>query len=162
MTSRLYEDLALEEGVKQYFHADLTVREVLLHEIPVSHTMTATVFLSDKNQLYVYISGESRTKLGDIQKIISRMGLKAVHYLPPHGEKDYFQKVAKKHFTNTFPGRSSVSDNDLAYYRTLAPYSPALVQISEVTKSIIYQYDTDSPSKWRMSLHYSYRRIATI
>lgn len=157
-----YKDLALEEGIKQHFKLHTVIKDVLLRDIPVSHTMTATVFLSDKNQLYVYIAGESRTRLADVKKLVSRMGMKPLHYIPPGGDKEYFTHIAKKHFVQTFPGRSHVSDEDLAYYKTLAHYSPALVQIEEVTKGVIHQYDTDSPTSWRPALRYTYRRIVTI
>ncbi len=162
MDTRLYDDLALEEGLKTHFKLSLTIKEALLREIPVSHTMSATVFLSDKNQLYVYIGGASRTKLGDIKKIIARMGIKPLAFIPPGGDKEYFTRVAKTHFNNTFPGRRHIGDDDLQYYKTLCPYSPALVQVEEVSKGMIHQYDTDSPSGWRPALRYSYRRIMTI
>lgn len=162
MSTHSYEELALEEGVKQYFRRKLIIKEVLLHDTPVSHTMTATVFLSEKNQLYVYIAGEARATFGDVKKIIRRMGFVADAYLPPHGEKDYFERIAKTHFKKVFPGRTTVHESDLYYYETLAHYSPALVQIGEVQKGVIYQYDTDSSSRWRPALNYSYRRIKTI
>jgi hypothetical protein len=162
MDSGLYDDLALEEGVKEYFKLSLAIKDILLRDIPVSHTMTATVFLSDKNQLYVYIDGKSRTKLADIKKIVARMGVKPLTYIPPRGDKDYFMRIAKVHFNNTFPGRRHISDHDLDYYKTLCSYSPALVQVEEVIKGMINQYDTDSPTQWRPALRYSYRRIMTI
>lgn len=162
MSTHSYEELALEEGIKQYFKRKIVIRDILLQEVPVSHTMTATVFVSDKNQLYVYIAGESRTTLGDIRKIIRRMGLVSNAYLPPHGDKEYFSKVAEKHFKNVFPGRGVAREDDLQYYKTLAHYSPALVQIAEVQRGVIYQYDTDSSSSWRPALNYSFRRINTV
>ena len=162
MSSHSYEHLALEETLKQYFSPKIVIKEILLFEVPVSHTLTATVFLSEKSQLYVHITGESRTTLGDIKKIVHRMGLVADTYIPPHGKKDYFDVVARDHYRKIFPGRSHVGEGDLRYYRTLAPYSPALIQIAEVTQGTIYQYDTDSSSRWRPVLKHNYRRIKTI
>lgn len=162
MSTYSYEELALEEGIKQHFGRKIVIRDILLHEIPVSHTMMATVFTNDKNQLYVYISGESRAMFGEIKKIIRRMGLVADTYLPPHGEKDYFRKIAESHYKKVFPGRYTQSEEDLLYYKSLAHYSPALVRVAEIQKGTIYQYDTDSSSGWRPALQYNFRRIKTI
>lgn len=162
MNTDSYEELALEEGIKQHFARKVVIRDILLHEIPVSHTMMATVFTDDKNQLYVYISGESRATLGDIKKIVRRMGFVADSFLPPHAEKEYFRKLAQSHYRKVFPGRLTQSEEDLSYYKTLAHYSPALVRVAEVQKGTIYQYDTDSSSGWRLALQYNFRRIKTI
>lgn len=162
MNPGMYEDLAVEEIIRNQFGLEITLHKTLLSNIPVSHTMEATVFLNDKSQLYVFINGRSRLKFGDVKKIITRMGLKAEQYIPPHKDEKYFENIAMHHFKSTFPGRSTVSDADLGYYKTLAPYMPALVKVSEVSKGLIYQFDTDSPSLWRPALQYSYRKISTI
>lgn len=162
MKPEMYEDLAAEEIIRDQFAIDMTISKTLLSNIPVSHTMEATVLLNDKSQLYVLINGRSRLKFGDVRKIIARMGLKAEYYLPPQGDGRYFENIALRHFKTIFPGRSIISDADLRYYRTLAPYMPALVKVSEVTKGVIFQFDTDSSSSWRPALQYSYRKISTI
>lgn len=162
MNAGMYEDLAVEETIRNQFAIDMTISKTILSNIPVSHTMEATVFVNDKSQLYVLINGRSRLKFGDVKKIISRMGLKAEQYIPPHGDAKYFENIALHHFKSIFPGRSVMSEADLRYYRTLAPYMPALVKVSEVTKGMIFQFDTDSSSSWRPALQYSYRKISTI
>ena len=64
-------------------------------------------------------------------------------------------------FNETFPGRIAVSDEDLYFYKTLAPYCPALAQISEVTSGVIKQYDSTAVGNWRPSVRFSYRRLQT-
>ena len=157
----MYEDLEIEELIKDRFGLRLETKKVLVRGAPVSHTSEATVVLSTKNQLYALIQGQSRMTLGEVKKIIKRMGLVPELYLPPKGEPDYFNRVAREHFKKIFPGRSYISGDDLMYYQTLAIYQPALVQISEVVKGKIYQFDTDSASSWRLATEFSYRRIRT-
>lgn len=159
MTQRDYETLAIEEIIKEHFKFDAGVHKIIGHALPVSSTLEATVFTTKKNQLYVMIRGQSRATLSTIRKIIARMGLKAHVYLPPHGNKRYFTDIAETHFKKVFPGRTPKHDSDLAYYKTLAPYLPALVHIKEVSDGTIYQYDTDSASMWRPAVSYRYRRI---
>ncbi len=89
------------------------------------------------------------------------MGLRADSYLPPKGDVEYFNIVAKAKFKEVFPGRTNISEQDLIYYKTLAVYNPALVQISEVLKGQIYQYDSDASGNWRPSKKFSYRRLKT-
>ncbi len=161
MKTDMYDDLAIEELIRQQFGIKIEIKQALVRSAPVSHTAQASVILSTKNQLYVMVKGQSRLTLGEVKKIIARMGLKAELFLPPKGQPDYFARIACQHFHKVFPGRTHVSDDDLSYYQTLAIYQPALVQISEVSTGKIYQFDTDSASSWRPVTEFSYRRIRT-
>jgi len=161
MNGEIYDDLALEQIAKERFGLDVDISQVIARQIPVSRTAQATVFLTSKKQLFAYVSGPSKLLLGDIKKIITRMGLKAELYLPPKGQPDYFDYIGEQKFKEVFPGRTNVTSNDLIFYRTLAPYNPALVQISEVKSGEILKYDTDAATGWRLAAKFTYRRIKT-
>lgn len=161
MVSQQYADLALDEKLKNEFAFSQDIRKVLLRNIPVSPTLEATVFTTTKHQLFVLISGGARANLADIQKIIKRMGLKSEFYVPPHGDSNYFTNYATQQFANTYPGSKLQDDSDLRYFKTLAPYAPALVRIAEISSGVIKQYDTDAASGWRPVLQHTYRRIKT-
>ena len=124
-------------------------------------TAHATLFLTEKKQLMVYVDTRSKAVLGDVKKMISRMGLKAELYFPPKGQPDYFERIGREKFREVFPGRGHISDEDIIFYKTLAPYSPALVQISEVKDGHVYQFDSDSRTQWRIAAKFAYRRIRT-
>lgn len=157
----MYDELALEQNAKKLFGFTCDIQQVILAHAPVSHTMHATVFMTEKKELMVYIDGESRVTLGDVKKMIARMGLEAELFLPPKGQTNYFNEFAKDRFREVFPGRHNPTKEDLYYYTTLAPYMPALVQISSVKHGEIYQFDTDSSSNWRPAVKFAYRRIRT-
>ena len=146
MNNEIYDDLALEQIALEKFGLDIDIRQVIVRQIPVSYTAEATVFLTSKKQLFAFVSGPSKLLLSDVKKIISRMGLKAELFLPPKGQPDYFDRISKE---------------DLIFYRTLAPYNPALVQIQEVKSGEIFKYDTDAASGWRSAVKFAYRRIKT-
>lgn len=161
MTEDLYSDVALEQIAKDHFGLVADIDQVILRDAPVSRTATATVFLTKKKQLLVYIHGTSKLLLGDIKKIVSRMGLRAELYFPPKNQPDYFDVIGREKFQSVFPGRGHISDQDIMFYRTLAPYNPALVLISEVKVGEIYQYDSDTRGSWRVGARFAYRRIKT-
>ncbi|MDB5167556.1 MAG: hypothetical protein JWN26_701 [Candidatus Saccharibacteria bacterium] len=161
MIDALYQDLALERTIKEKFGIDADVRQVILLKSPVSRTAHATLFLTTKKQLYVYIGGQSKLLLGDVKKLVARMGLKADVYFPPKGRPNYFDEVGKSKFHDVFPGRSHVSDDDILFYRTLAPYNPALVLITEIKDGHVYGFDSDASGSWRPVTKFSYRRIRT-
>jgi len=48
-------------------------------------------------------------------------------YLPPKGRPRYFDEIGRKKFNEVFPGQKNISDEDIIFYKTLAPYSPALI-----------------------------------
>lgn len=161
MTDKVYNELEVERGIEHNFGVETKIAQVVAFEVPVSRTALATVFLTDKKQLYVYIGGQSKLSLGDVQKIISRMGLRAEVYMPPKGRPKYFDEVGEANFKQIFPGRTNINQDDIRFYRTLAPYSPALVLIKETIGGHIYQFDSDSNEQWRQSVKFTYRRMLT-
>lgn len=161
MNSQIYDDIALERIAKERFGVDFEVRQVVVRNVPVSRTAQATVFLTTKKQLYVYIGAESKLLLGDIRKILTRMGLKPELFIPPKGRPQYFDEIGRSKFKEVFPGRTPASDQDIAFYRTLAPYNPALVLVGEVKNGEISQFDSDAHGEWRVAAKFAYRRIRT-
>jgi len=161
MNDTIYDDLALEQIAKTQFGLAIDIDKVIVRQVPVSRTAAATVFLTSKKHLFVYISAQSNVTLGDIKKMVVRMGLKAELYVPPKEKPNYFDDVGREHVRAVFPGRGHILPGDLVYYRTLAPYNPALVQISEVIDGEIRQFDTDAHSNWRQAAKFAYRRIKT-
>lgn len=161
MNDATFDQLALERTCKAAFGIDAEVKQVIAWRAPVNRTDHATVFLTTKKQLYVYIEAQSRLLLSDVKKIVARMGLKAELYVPPKGQPRYFDEIGRKKFNEVFPGRTHVTDEDLVFYRTLAPYAPALVQINEVKNGIVYQFDSDASGGWRPATKFAYRRIKT-
>jgi hypothetical protein len=161
MSDKMYDELALERSIRERFGIDIDIRQAIVAHSPVSHTAEATLFLTTKKQLYLYISGQSKLLLGDIKKLVSRMGLKAELYVPPKGRPQYFDDIGRDKFKEVFPGRGHVSDDDIIFYRTLASYNPALVLISEVKDGEVYQFDSDAIGNWRLAAKFTYRRIRT-
>jgi len=161
MPDKTYNELALEKEIQSNFGVDITISNVISDRLPVGHTSEAALFLTNKKQLYVYIHGKSKLLLSDIKKIVSKMGLTADVYIPPKGQPRYFEDVALNKFRAVFPGRKHVNDSDLIFYRTLVPYNPALVLISEIKNGEVYQFDSDSTTSWRPSVKFAYRRIRT-
>ncbi len=161
MRDEIYDDMALEQICKDRFGVDAEVAQVILRQADVSRSASATVFLTKKKQLLVYVDGHSRLLLGDVKKIVARMGLKAELYFPPKGQPDYFDTIGREKFRDVFPGRGHISDDDIIFYRTLAPYNPGLVLINEVKNGEIYKYDSDAKNDWRLAAKFAYRRIKT-
>ena len=161
MSDNIYDELGMERSIKERFGVELDVRQAILSHSPVSRTAEATLFLTSKKQLYLYVEAQSKLLLSDIKKIVSRMGLKPELFFPPKGRPDYFDEIGQAKFREVFPGRINVTSDDLVFYRTLAPYSPALILISEVKNGEIFQYDTDSTNNWRVGAKFTYRRIKT-
>ena len=159
--NELYDDVAVERQIKTLFGVDGDIESVIARRIPVGRSGEATLFLTTKKQLFLYVHGEARLLFSDVKKIVSRVGLVAELYLPPKGRPQYFDEIGTAKFQEIFPGRHVTNPQDIAFYRTLAPYSPALVLIREVKNGVIYQYDADATGSWRPHAKFSYRRIKT-
>lgn len=161
MNEEMYDDLALERAAKEQFGLSFEINNVILRNADVGQAAKATVFLTKKKQLFCYVHGPARLLLGDVKKIATRMGLKIELFVPPRGQPNYFDDIAVQKFREVFPGRSNPRDEDLIFYRTLAPYSPALLIVGEVKDGVIYQADSDARSGWRPAVKFAYRRIRT-
>ncbi|MEO5950332.1 MAG: hypothetical protein ABIQ04_02690 [Candidatus Saccharimonadales bacterium] len=161
MNDEIFDDMAVERLAKEKFGLDVDIDQVIVRQVMVSHTTMATVLLTKKKQLFVYITGHSRLLLSDVKKIVTRMGFHAELYIPPKNRPDYFDIIGREKFRDVFPGRGHVTNEDIIFYRTLAPYNPAMVLISEVKNGEIYQYDSDSKGGWRVAAKFAYRRIKT-
>lgn len=161
MKDEIYNDITLERIAKDRFGLNVEVDQIIVRQVPVSHVAEATVFLTTKKQLFVYVTAHSKLVLSDVKKIIARMGLKAELFVPPKGQIDYFDEIGREKFREVFPGRQHPIADDIVFYRTLAPYNPALIQINEVKNGEIKQFDTDASSSWRVAAKFAYRRIKT-
>lgn len=161
MNEQVYDDFALEKMIKAGFGIEVDIDSMIGRRFPVSRTAEASLFLTKKKQLFLYVTSQSKLLLSDVQKIVSRVGLKAELYMPPKGRPHYFDEVGAQKFREIFPGRSNVTPEDIAFYRTLASYSPALILISEVKNGQIEQFDSDSTEQWRHLAKFTYRRIRT-
>lgn len=161
MNDQVYHDFALEKNIKAQFGVSAEIDNVIARNFPVNRTTEATLFLTKKKQLFLYIEGQSKLLLSDVQKIVSHVGLRAELYMPPKNRPNYFDEIGNIKFREIFPGRGHINQQDIAFYRTLAPYSPALILISEVKNGAIYQYDSDSSGSWRLNTKFTYRRIKT-
>lgn len=161
MNADIYDDLALEREAKERFSLPLEINQVVLRNADVGKGAKATVFLTKKKQLVCYVHGPARLLFSDVKKIAARMGLKVEMYVPPKGRPNYFDEIGRMKFRQVFPGRTAVNESDIMFYKTLAPYSPALLLISEVKDGHIYQADSDARTGWRPSVKFTYRRIQT-
>lgn len=162
MNDNVYDDMALEQTAKTKFGVPLEIDHVIVRSVPVGRVAQATLFLTTKKQLYLYVTGTSKLLLSDIKKIVARMGLVADTYMPPKGQPNYFDDIGRAKFKDVFPGRNNPGTNDLVYYRTLAPYNPALIQIAEIKTGEVMQFDTDARGQWRVAAKFAYRRIKAL
>lgn len=161
MNGDIYDDLALEREAKERFGMPVEIDQVIVRNADVGKSAKATVYLTKKKQLVCYVHGPSRLLLSDVKKIASRMGLKVEMYMPPKNQPDYFDKIGREKFREVFPGRDHITENDILFYRTLAPYCPALLLVNEVKDGHIYKADSDARSGWRAAAKFVYRRIKT-
>jgi hypothetical protein len=161
MNPDIYDDMAIEAIALEEFGKRFDIQQVVVRNIPTTHTTSASVFLTTKNQLYALVHGRAPLTLGDVRKIVKRMGLEAEAYLPPAHRPKYFDEIANEKFKSVFPGRVNPSDADLRYYRLSAPYNPALVLIGAVADGTIRQFDASDSSNWRVAAKFQYRRIKT-
>lgn len=161
MDERWLDDMALEREIKTQFGMDIEIDKLIVHGVDVDRASKASLVLTKKKQLLCYVRGHRKLLLSDVRKIVSRMGLRAELYVPPKGQPTYFDDIGKERFREVFPGRTPSQEQDIAFYRTLAPYNPALAIISEVKDGTIYQFDSDARGEWRLAAKFAYRRIKT-
>ncbi|PLS80645.1 hypothetical protein CYG49_04585, partial [Candidatus Saccharibacteria bacterium] len=158
MTDEIYNDTTLERIAADEFRKNLQIKQVIVRDVPTGRTSNATLFLTSKNRMYLFVRAEAPMILDDVRKITHRMGLEAGEFIAPFGDREYFSEVAKARFKAVFPGRAVVNEDDIRFYKMLAPYNPALVLITAIKLGEIRQFDPDS-GQWRVIARYSYRHV---
>ena len=159
MNNDIFHDLAIEELTKEYFGVKVDIEKVYVRDIPAGRNANASVFLTTKNKLYATVTGAAPLTLGDVRKIILRMGMKAEAYCSPVGQQNYFDDIANEKFKSIYPGRHDITEQDLRFYRLMAPYNPALVSIEAITHGVINQFDSTAETGWRPSMKAQYKQI---
>jgi hypothetical protein len=160
MNDEIFGDIAIERAAKERFGLNFDIAEVVVRGVQTGTASQGSVFKTTNGQMWLYITSQSPLLLDDVQKMVNRMNVEAEAYCPPHGETDYFSRIGRDKFKIMFPGKPIVSDEDLRYYKKLAPYNPALVRLSKI-KGEIRGYQVQSKS-WHKVKEYSFSRIKTI
>lgn len=158
MNPEILDDLAIEKVCKEQFGVSADVSEVIARGVPVAASATATVFRAGSHVM-LYIQSHSPLVLDDVRKIVHRMECEADAYFPPKGENEYFERVGREKFRTLFPGKPILGEDDLRYYKNLAPYNPALVRLAKV-KGEIRAYD-DRSKTWHKVKDFAYSKIKT-
>lgn len=162
MNDEIADDIAVEELVKSHFGLQVDIKQMIVRDIPVSHTAVASVFLTPKHQVFALLRAHSVLTYGDVRKMAKHMGLEVETYLAPGHDDAYFNKIAREKFRQVFPGRHDVAEDELHYYRTLVPYNPALLKISGINGGVIKQFDSHDSSEWRVAARFAYRQITAL
>ena len=159
MQEEIYSDINLEKFLQAHFGVNFEIDRVVVRDLPVGRNAEAFVFLTKKKRAYVFISAEAKMLLGDVQKTLTKMGVRADKFIPPNGARNYFEDRAKVKFLEVFPGRVRIGEDDLRFYKTLVPYNPALVEISEVKNGEIKAFYADTRGNWRVAKRFSFKKI---
>ncbi len=157
MNDEIFGDIAIEKTCHERFGITFDIAEVIVRAVPVGITAQGTLFKTTNNQLLLYVASQAAQLLDDVQKIVSRMNLEAETYLPPRGEAEYFDRIGRDKFKVMFPGKHINSEDDIRYYKNLAPYNPALVRVARV-KGEVRAYDPQSRT-WHKVKDYAYSKI---
>jgi hypothetical protein len=158
MKPEVMDDFDIEKQCSDYFGQKFEVTEVIVRDVPIGLASYATVFKANNGQLYLYATSQGVQLLDDVKKTVHRMQCEADTFLPPHGESDYFDRIAREKFKIMFPGKPIVGEDDLRYYKNIVAYNPALVVLSRV-KGEIRGFDARSKT-WRKVKDLSYSKIA--
>lgn len=157
MNDAIFDDLAIEKLCKEHFGVNLDIAQVVVRAVPVGVAARATVFVTTNKQVYTYIVAQGGLVLDDVRKIVSRMQTEADIFLPPFAEADYFDRIGRAKFKAMFPGKAIIGEDDLRYYKNLAPYNPALIRLSKI-KGELRGFQAES-TMWRKVKDYAYSKI---
>ncbi len=150
---------SLTSNVKRLFDEQLTPAEIIAYELDLSHSTKATVFMSQKDELFAFVSGQARVTIGDVRKMLARANLMPHKFLPPKGKPDYFKNLASEYFKQVYPGMTPVSDQDLIYYKTLISQNPSLVEIKNIRSGVIKSFDPNAKNNWRAYKKFNYNKV---
>lgn len=118
------------------FRLQLSVDEILFDNVTTEFNSYTTVFRTEDGSLYALCQSDDGMRLADVRRIIKSMNMISDRYYAPNGNVNYFDRLGMRVFKRAYPGRNSWTKDEAAYYRTLAPYSPALVKLAKVNTEV--------------------------
>lgn len=147
----------LQQICRANFGVDFTISQIIADDLTAGNACTVTVFMVMSGDMYAYCQSETLLTLRDVKRLMRRVGIDTAEYLPPAGQRNYFTNHSIQAFKAAFPGRTLHADDDLTFYESLAPYSPALIRVSEIAGELhAYQ---QAFGQWQKALDYNYKRI---
>lgn len=150
-----YEAARIDNICKNYFGVNLGVTEIILDSAPSSQNSNTTLFKTANGTIYALCLSEKHLTLADVKVIIRQMGIQADSFLPPNADPDYFNRHGQRIFKSVFPAHRDGNADDISFYKTLAPYSPALVKVSKIN-GLVRKYNTNW-RQWQAALELSYQ-----
>lgn len=126
----------IEHVCEETFRLSLRVSEVLFDNVTTELDSFTTVFRSEDGSLYALCQAGEGMRLADVRRIVKSMNMISDRYYAPFGNADYFDRLGMRIFQRAYPGRNSWTQDEAAYYRTLVPYSPALVKLAKVNEDV--------------------------
>ncbi len=160
MTSDFFTDLAVEESIREHFAKRFDITRMLVRDLQVSPVAHASIFKIKGGGLYTLIRSGHEMTLGDIKKIARNMGIEPDEFLPPAAVENYFDTAAIEKFKQVFPGKPITNTSeDLRYYRTLVPYTPALIKVARINGEL-REFKPET-RQWQVIKRVSYSQIST-
>ncbi len=160
MNSDFFTDLAVEASIRDNFSKRVDITRMIVRDVQVGPVAHASIFKIKGGGVYALIRSASEMTLGDVMKIARKMGIDADEYIPPASVESYFDDKAIEKFKQVFPGKpiTNTSD-DLRYYRTLVPYTPALMSIARI-RGELCEFKPET-REWQVIKRLSYAKIDT-
>lgn len=159
MDSNFFTDLAITETIRERFAKKIEITRMLVRDIQVGPVAHASVFRVKGGNVYILIRGSNEMTLGEIIRIVRNMGAEVDDFVPPSGVENYFDDKALEKYKAVFPGKPLGGSEELRYYRTLVPYTPALVRVARI-RGELREYEPEA-RRWNVVKRLSYNKIDT-
>lgn len=158
MNSDLFTDLAITETINEHFLRKVEVSRMLVRDLQTGNTTHASIFRVKGGTIYALIRSVHSLTLGDVSRMLKNIGITPGEFVPPGSDPAYFDEKAIEKYKTVFPGKPIANGSpELRYYRTLVPYTPALVQVERIGGEL-REYDPLS-RQWQVVKRLSYARI---
>ncbi len=149
----------IKSQINQFFKLKLKPARIIAGEISLSRSITATIFLTENDKLFIYFKNDAKNNIREIKQILKKANLNIAKFLPLNNQTDFFNRQASIKFEQTYPGLKPVSENDLIYYKTLIRYDPVLIEIKSIKDDLIKVFDTNAKTNWRPYKKFNYNKV---
>jgi hypothetical protein len=151
------EIIDIEQKCRDFFDLEVKAKRVIASNVQTGSRARTTIFEADQHTVYALCVGDETLVLRDVQRMAKGMGIEPEAYLPPHGNENYFAEFGQQAIRSMYPGRMTSAGLETNFYQTLAPYSPALVQIARINGEI---REYHSPlQQWQKLQDCSYAKV---
>lgn len=132
----------------------MQVTDVLFDDIQTGDNSYATIFRTADHKMFILHEDKDPITLFEVQRRMKLLGVKTRGVLSPLGDKTYFTNQGRQIFLQTYPGRTTATDEEKSFYESQSLYNPAIMLVANIPGDL--KHYSPRTASWKVIDKYNF------